>query len=255
MDADDRTTTKDIITHSDKCRNCAFVVSAKIRKLFKDASLNRNLNDLFLTNDELNQSMLGSKPNPPPVYAGIAYHPSRSLWWSIFISPSWNTNLTAEEQAFMHCLHYLLIVESMYHQIVDRVCYMLMWRTKPPTLGNLKRWCKEVDTVNDLQHCSLKKKLDYLAENGFEYLADACDVDLRNAVAHMTLTIVRPVRRSAVVKQGRTGFRMEGVNVRIKRTKNGTCVSEKVDVDNAVFQLEKEVRRYVIAFEECKRIR
>ena len=131
---------------------------------------------------------------------------------------------------------------------------MLMWRTKPPTLGSLKRWCKEVDTVNDLQHCRLKEKLDYLAKNEFEYLANACDVDLRNAVAHMTLTVVGRVHRPTAVKQVRRGFRMEGMNVRIKRTKNKTRVSGNVDVEDAVFQLEKEVKKYVIAFEECKRV-
>lgn len=252
MDSENRTATREIISHSDECKNCTFVVSDRVRKLFEDASANHNLDDILLTNAELNRSILNSKPEPAPVHAGIAYHQCRSLWVSIFRSPNRNTDLTAEEQAFMYCLHYLLVVESMYHQIVDRVCYMLMWRTKPPTLGCLKRSYKEGYTVNDLRRCSLKSKIKYLTENGFGYLADACDVDLRNAVAHMTLTIDGPAHHSATDKQIRNGFSMDGVNIRIKRSKNGTRVYEEVNVMEAIIRLESEVMSYTAAFRECK---
>lgn len=253
MDAENRTATREIITHSDKCVNCSFVVSDRVRELFEDASANHNLDGILLTNAELNRSILGSEPKPAPIHAGIAYHQSGNLWTAIYRYAIQNTELTVEERAFMYCLRYMLIVESMYSQIVDRVCYMLMWRTKPPTLGNLERWYNEGDTVHDLQRCSLAAKLKYLTENGFGYLADACDVELRNAVAHMTLTIDGPVHHSSTDKQVRNGVSIEGVNVRIKRrAENGTYVSEKVDVKEALFRLEKEVTSYVVAFERYK---
>ena len=87
MNAEDRASTKDIITHSSKCKNCAFVVSDRIQKLFKDASINRNLNDILRTNAELNRSMLDykHKHKPAPVYAGITHHQSYHLWSSIFM--------------------------------------------------------------------------------------------------------------------------------------------------------------------------
>lgn len=253
MDAENQVTTSEIISHSDECKNCSLVISDKVRKLFEDASANDNLDGVLLTNAELNQSILGSEPKPALIHAGIAYHQSGNLWTAIYRYAIQNTDLTAEERAFMYCLRYLLIVESMYSQIVDRVCYMLMWRTDPPTLGSLKNWHKKGHTVNDLQHYSLKAKIKYLTENGFGYLADACDVELRNAVAHMTLIINGPAHHSATDKQMRNGFSIEGVNVRIKRrAKNGTYVSEKVDMQEALLRLEGEVMRYTAAFERYK---
>ena len=92
-------------------------------------------------------------------------------------------------------------------------------------------------------------KLKYLTENWFEYLANACDVDLRNAVAHMTLVIDGSAHHSATDEQTRYGFNMEGVNVCIKRrVKDEPDVTKKVDVVAANIRLEGEVRSYAAAF-------
>ena len=104
------------------------------------------MSDVLLTNEELARFMFDPEPDPVLDHVAIAYHQSHSLWRSIYFHVIRHTDLTVEEQAFVYCLHYMLMAEAWYSQIVDGVCYMLMWRTNPPTLGNLKRWHKGGDT-------------------------------------------------------------------------------------------------------------
>lgn len=247
------TTTREIITHSDKCVNCVFVVSDKVRELFKDASANHDMSDVLLTNEELARFMFDLEQDPVPDNMAIAYHQSHSLWRNIYLSAIQHTDLTVEEKAFVYCLRYLLMAEAWYSQIVDRVCYMLMWRTNPPTLGKIMGCCKKVDTIHDLQHHRLAAKLEYLTENGFGYLANACDVELRNAVAHMTVVINESAHHPDTDERTRNGFSMDGVDVHIKRrASDRTYVTDKVDVAEANLRLEGEVRRYAAAFGMCK---
>lgn len=255
MDAENRAATGEIVSHSDECTNCSWVVSDRVRELFKDASANHDMADVLLTNEELARFTFDFEHEPIPDHMAIVYHQSHSLWRNVYFHAIRHTDLTVEEKAFVYCLRYMLMAEAWYSQIVDRVCYLLMWRTNPPTLGSLKDRYKEGHTVNDLQHYNLKAKTKYLTENGFEYLATACDVELRNAAAHMTLVIDGSAHHSATDEQMRNGFSMDGVDIHIKRrAKDGTYVTEKVDVVAANTRLEGEIMRYAVAFAACKKM-
>lgn len=220
MDAENRTDTMEIITHSDKCVNCTFVVIDKVRKLLGDASANHDMTDVLLPLT-LNKYKKWR-----------AIHPPHTLG-----------NMPAEKQALLYCDHYLSMVEAWYTPIVDRVCYMLMWRTNPPTLDCLKgRWYNKVDAdiLNNLKHVVLSNKVKYLKKNEFEYLADACNVKLRNDIAHRTIAI--DVSAPDFVTDIQTPFSiMQGMNIRLE---DGTYV----DVIDAYIRLEHEVTKYSAAF-------
>lgn len=239
-----RTVTDGLISHSDKCVNCFIIVRDKVRSLFEEASTNRNLEHLLLTDVEMDDNMPRAR-----LFAGVARHPGHEIWRSVFGHLIRYHGLTAEERTFTYCLNYLVVVESMYRPIVDRVCYMLAWRTNPPKLGNLKH-C-ENGTFDEIRNCRLVDKIEYLRKNGFGYLANACDTKLRNAMGHMAVTTDGPVVGPAAVEQGLTGLIVDGPDVRIKRSEKGA--PETVDVRHAIFLLEKEVRNYIMAFSECRK--
>lgn len=139
LDDESRTATSKIITHSNKYVNCVFVVSDKIQKLFRDTSANHDMTDILLTNEELDRYEFDFKQEPIPDDNVIVYHQNNSLWRNIYLHIIAHSDLGIKENASMYCLNYMLMDEAWYSQIVDRVCYMLIWRTNPPTLDNLKR--------------------------------------------------------------------------------------------------------------------
>ncbi|MYB26422.1 MAG: hypothetical protein F4X32_02835 [Candidatus Dadabacteria bacterium] len=231
----------------------------KVRKLFVDASANRKLDNIFLTRDAVNYCHAFRIPNTATIRAAGADFRGHNLWVSVYNKTIRNAGLTDEEQSFLYCLAYMLYVESMYSQIVDKMCCLLAWQTDPPSgiFGKTGHRFKQASILNTVDIISknypLTAKLEFLAGNGFKDIAEACDVELRNAAAHLTTIIGKPtVKRmrhdTETSSETRNKYSIEGTDIRIKRyTKNGV-VWEKVDIVKAHYRLEMVVWRYNAVF-------
>lgn len=233
----------------------------RVRKLFVGASKNRNLDDIFLTRDILNYGKALGIPNTAPLHSANADYQTGNLWADIYNKTIQNAGLTDMEKSFLYCLRYLVRVESMYSQIVDKLCYLLVWQTDPPgsILGRNGNCCSKVDTVDTIsKRCTLATKCEFLADNGFGDLADACDIDLRNATAHMTYVIgnleVKTERHHTETMSGfESKFTIEGSDIHIRRrTAGGADRIENVDISDANRRLEVAVWRYTVAFSLCQ---
>ena len=231
-----------------------------MHRLFTNASTNRNLDNLFLTRDTLNYCHAFSISNTALIHSAKADYQTSNLWVDIYNKIVQNAGLTGEEKSFLHCLRYMMHVESAYSQIVDKICYLLVWQTKQPSIirGDNMNCCKRVDTVDTIStRCPLATKCEFLAGNGFGDLADACDVDLRNSVAHMTAIIGKPTIRTtynstAATREMRNKVSITGTDVRIKRrSQDGSYKWEKVNIEKVGRQLEIAVWRYNAAFSLC----
>ena len=232
----------------------------RVRRRFVNASTNRNLDNFFLTRDTLNYSHAFGLSNTAPIHSAGADFQSNNLWASIYNKTIQNAGLTDEERSFLYCLRYMLLVESTYSQIVDKMCYLLAWQTNPPGVirGEERHCCKRVDTIDMIsQRCSLATKCEFLANNGFRDIADACDVELRNAVAHLTAIIGEPTvksmrRDTEITLELWNKVSIEGTDVRIRRRAMGGADRwTKVDMGKAIHRLEMAVWRYNVVFSLC----
>ena len=232
----------------------------RVRRLFVNASTNRSLDNFFLTRDALNYSHAFGLSNTAAIHSAGADFQGNNLWVNIYNKIIQNAGLTDEERSFLYCLRYMLLVESMYSQIVDKMCYLLAWQTKSPgaICGDDGYCCKHVDTVDMIsQRCPLAIKLEFLVKSGFTDLTDACDVELRNSVAHMTTIIGEPTiknrrRRTKTTREVLSKVSIEGMDVRIRRRGNGRVDRwVKVDTTKALYQLNVAVWRYNIVFSLC----
>ena len=236
----------------------------RVRKLFVGALENRNLDDFFLTKDAVNYCSVFGIANTAPIHAANADYQTGNLWAGIHNKAVRDAGLTDKEKSFLYCLSYMLHVESLYSQIVDKMCYLLAWQTKPPGIirgADKKHCCKQVDTIDAIStRCTLATKLEFLAGNGFGDLTDACDRDLRNAAAHMTAVIGKPTVKSKHHKTEtttsvETKFSIEGTDIRVRRRAGGADKWEKVDVKKAIHRLEMTVWLYITVFKLCDTVR
>lgn len=234
----------------------------RVYKLFVNTSANRNLDNLFLSRDALNYCHAFNIPNTAIIHSAGADYQANNLWANVYNKTIQNAGLTDEERSFLYCLRYMLAVESMYSQIVDKICYLLVWRSNPPgtILGKNGHCCTKVDTVDIISRCSLATKCEFLAGNGFGDLADACDVKLRNATAHMTAIIGKPAVRSthhrtATTSEVRNEAIIEGADIRIRRSsKDGAYKWEKVDMEKARRSLDMAIWMYDTVFKLCNTV-
>ena len=261
MDAEEYVVTNwlDSIDDLDERKKDIRAAYDRVRKLFVGASANRNLDNFFLTRDTVNYSSAFGIANTAPIHAANADYQTGNLWAGIYNKAVRNAGLTDKEKSFLHCLSYMLRVESLYSQIVDKMCYLLAWQTKPPgiILGEDKHCCKRVDTIDTIStRCTLATKLEFLASMGFGDLTDACDRDLRNAVAHMTAIIGEPKIKNEHYDTGttsgfKTKFSIGGIDIRIRRCSGGADKWEKVDVGKTGRRLEMVVWLYITVFKLC----
>ena len=229
----------------------------RVRKLFVNALTNHKLDNIFLTRDAENYSRAFGLSNTAPIHSAGADFQGNNLWADIYNKTIQNAGLTDEERSFLYCLRYMMLVESIFSQIVDKICYLLAWRINPPDsiLGEKGHCCKHVDTVDTIsRRCPLATKLEFLAGNGFKDIAEACDVELRNAAAHATAIIGKPTMKSIhrdteTSHEMRNEFSIEGADTHIKRrAKDGAGRWEKVDMGKAGHRLEMVVWRYNVVF-------
>ncbi len=262
MDIEDYIVTNvlDSIDYPDEHKGDIRAIYDKVYKLFVNASANCNLDNFFLTRDAVNYCRAFNIPNTALIHAAKADYQTNNLWASIYNKTTNKAGLTDEERTFLHCLRYMLTVESIYSQIVNKVCYLLVWQTKPPgmILGANKHCCKHIDTVDTIStRCSLATKCEFLAGNGFGDLADSCDRDLRNAVAHMTAVIGKPTVKRELYDTGTTSgskakFSIEGADIRIRRyVMSGPNKWENVDMNETHDRLNMAMWRYNEAFYLC----
>ena len=262
MDAEDYIVDNMLATtdHSDEHKRDIRATYDKVHRLFVKASANRNLDNFFLTRDALNYCLAFGIPNTASVHSAGADYQTANLWTEVYNKTIKNAGLADNEKSFLHCLSYMLRVESLYGQIVDKICYLLVWQAKQPDaiLGKNKNCCKRVDSVDEIStRCPLATKCEFLASKGFGDLADACDVDLRNAVAHTTAVIGEPTirttrNRTASTLEMRSDVSIEGTDISIRRrAKYGSYGWEKVDIEKTRHQLETAMWRYNVAFGLC----
>ena len=233
----------------------------KVRKLFMNVSPNRNLDNLFLSRDALNYCRAYGIPNTASIHGANADYQTNNLWAGIHNKTIQNADLTDAEKSFLSCLRYMMCVESLYSQIVDKICYLLVWQTDPPGTiqGENRHCCKNVDAVDTIsRRCTLATKCEFLSDNGFGDLAAACDVRLRNAIGHMSVVIGKPTAkrnrwRTETAVGFKTEFSIEGKDIYIRRHTAGSADKwEIVNVNSANYRLEMAVWRYSIAFSLCQ---
>ena len=232
----------------------------RVRELFVNASTNRDLDDFFLTRDALNYSRAFGLSNTAAIHSAGADFQGNNLWANVYNKTIQNASLTDEELSFLYCLRYMLLIESTYSQIVDKMCYLLAWQTNPPGVicGDDGYCCKHVDTVDMIsQRCPLAIKLEFLVKSGFTDLVNACDVELRNAVAHMTTIIGEPTmenrrHRTETTREVWSKVSIKGTDVRIRRRATGGADRwVKVDTTKAFHRLNVAVWRYNVVFSLC----
>lgn len=95
-----------------------------------------------------------------------------------------------EEQSRLLLNYYLLLVEGVYTAQVNLVCY-LQSKTGA-TYRSSKTMSErgpEAGSMGMIEEDSLWNKLRFLEDNGFRFVADACDRQLRNSVAHLDFIV------------------------------------------------------------------
>jgi len=94
--------------------------------------------------------------------------------------------LEPKEIAVLFLLDYLIIVESLFTDIVDIISYALISTGKVLTDP---RSCREVITFEEIRILPLGMKLDFIRSNGFSMISDRCLVKLRNSAAHLSYAL------------------------------------------------------------------
>ncbi|OPY34619.1 MAG: hypothetical protein A4E32_00093 [Methanomassiliicoccales archaeon PtaU1.Bin124] len=96
----------------------------------------------------------------------------------------------AEEQSRLLLNYYLLLVEGVYSAQVNLVCHLLC------NMGQQYRSSKSAmehgpapGSIGVIEEDSLWNKLRFLEDNGFSFMVDACDRQLRNSVAHLDFIV------------------------------------------------------------------
>jgi hypothetical protein len=95
-----------------------------------------------------------------------------------------------EEQSRLLLNYYLLLVEGVYTAQVNLVGYLLSstgvaYRSSK----SMSEHGPEVGSMGMIEEDSLWNKLRFLEDNGFQFVADACDRQLRNSVAHLDFIV------------------------------------------------------------------
>lgn len=230
----------------------------KVRKLFLNAKQNHNIGSFFIPRDTLNYCRAFNIGTDAIISSAKADYQTHNIWVDVYNKTIRNAGLTEAEKSFMYCLRYMIYVESIYGEIVDKMCYLLVRQTGKLGVisGKGGRPWEKVGTVGAISPCSMQKKCEFLAKNGFNDLADAFDRDIRNATAHTDFIIGEPVMRNESYET-ETGYsvrsetRIERADIRVKRHVNGSVKWEKVDMNAAGHQLEMVVWLYRIVFSMC----
>ena len=97
---------------------------------------------------------------------------------------------TPEEQSRLLLNYYLLLVEGVYTAQVNLVAYLL---TKAGATYRSSKAMSEHGhqggSLGMIEEDSLWNKLRFLEENGFGFIVEACDRQLRNSVAHLDFIV------------------------------------------------------------------
>ena len=227
----------------------------RVYKLYTNIPKNRESTNFFFGRDAINYSE-AFKPASNIFQGQDEYH-LNNTWADIYIKTMQNAGLTEHERVFMYCLKYMMLVEFIYAQFVNKICYLLVWQPNTPReIVGYHKW-KRVESVNEIQQCRLNDKLKFLHNNGFEDLADVCDVDLRNSLAHMMVVIGEPTIRqiyhaSSKHFSSEREFSIEGTSIRIKRRGKNEWVD--VDIRKAENQLDGVCRLYQNVFSLCSTV-
>ena len=144
-----------------------------------------------------------------------------NLWASIFKQITGDYDgFTTQEKTLLHCLQYYVLAETLYDEVVSKVCFILVWQTSPPEKIH---GCK-TDTIRDISNISLGTRIEFLQKNGFEDLANAFNKDFRNAIAHNDIIIGKPKLTTT-----RTGSMESGsVNIESKTTIEGDNIKMRL---------------------------
>ena len=97
---------------------------------------------------------------------------------------------TAEEQSRLLLNYYLLLVEGVYTAQVNLVAYLLSNAGAPYHSSKaVSEHGHQNGSLGVIEEDSLWNKLRFLEENGFGFLVEACDRQLRNSVAHLDFIV------------------------------------------------------------------
>ena len=129
------------------------------------------------------------------LYPRIA--PSVAAWSGVFNKTlgSQAFDLSHDERLALKMVNYMVYAECVYANLVNQLCYILANSDSP-------RCLKELDYKPDMEpiarNASLKRKIKFLKSNlppmepGSINITDACNIHLRNMIAHGSLAGNRP---------------------------------------------------------------
>lgn len=135
------------------------------------------------------------KPDHLHMYPRLA--PSVTAWSGVFNKMLGNqaSVLTHAERLALKMVNYMVYTECIYANLVNQLCYVLANSNSPNRLEKLR--CKTYDMRSIARIAHLKDKVEFLRHNlppmaGPLDITDACDIQLRNMIAHGSLAGSQP---------------------------------------------------------------
>ncbi len=95
-------------------------------------------------------------------------------------------NMPEKEWLVFSAITHLILTESLYHQVVNILCYARVHSKVPPLHDEKLENHTEFEGISKIE---LSKKQKFLHDECPE-LVDACNLNLRNSVAHMRFCLV-----------------------------------------------------------------
>ena len=157
-----------------------------VRRIMDEAAPNVNLDAVIESREimdvarklECNTSILKLEG------ADVDYQNS-STWVNIYYKNKM-LNMPEKEWLVFSAITYLILTENLYHQVVNILCYARVHSKVPPLHDEKLENHTELEGISKIE---LSKKQKFLHDECSE-LVDACNLNLRNSVAHMRFCLV-----------------------------------------------------------------
>ena len=170
--------------------------------------------------------------------------PSVAAWSGVFNKTlrSQTSDLTHAERLALKMINYMVYTECVYANLVNQLCYILANSDSPRCLKVLD--CK-TDVTPIARSVDLKKKIMFLKHNLPDVqpdapdITDACDIDLRNMIAHGSLAGNQPPLSCTNQQKPKHQNMSEQVYVRCGRKEGWKWEKEPVDLDDAYETLHR----------------
>ena len=163
--------------------------------------------------------------------------PSGMTAWSGIYDRTLNNQaaeLTYAERLALKMVNYIVYAECVYANLVNQLCYVLVNTRSPRCIGKLNRKESMESIARD---CTLGGRVKFLEQNlrdvpnGTPDIIGACDIHLRNMIAHGSLAGSQPVAPYAHQPKSKYGDMAEPVYIRRPNGKNWEWDKKPVDLD------------------------